>query len=164
MSAPFLDRGGIEKILPHRGGALILEEVLELEPGQRAVGIKRVRADDPFLEGHFPERPVMPAAAIIELMAQVAGVLTLLTIPEHMRKEGVALLGLDKTRFRRPVFPGDEITVEVTIVQRRDPIWKFTAVARVGEEKVAEADLLAGLTSKEERALSVLRSDRGRER
>jgi 3-hydroxyacyl-[acyl-carrier-protein] dehydratase len=164
MGNPFLDRSGIEKILPHRGGALILEEVLELKPGERAVGIKRVREDDPFLEGHFPERPVMPAAAIIELMAQVAGVLTLLTLPERMRGEGVALLGLDRARFRRPVFPGDELAVEVTIGQRRDPIWKFDAVARVGAEKVAEAGLLAGLTSKEERGLSAQRSGLGRGR
>ncbi len=164
MSKPFLDRAGIEKILPHRGGALILEEVLELEPGARAIGIKRVREGDSFLEGHFPGKPVMPAAAIIELMAQVAGVLTLLTLPERMRGEGVALLGLDKARFRRPIFPGDDLLVEVTIGQRRDPIWRFEAVARVGKEKVADATLLAALMSKDERGLSALRSGLGRGR
>ena len=159
-----LDQDQIREILPHRGPALLLERVLELEPGVRALGTRRVRPDDPFLEGHFPGRPVMPGAAIIELMAQLAGVLTMRTLPEHMHKEGVALLGLDKARFRRPVFPGDEIAVEISIVQRRDPIWRFEAVATVQGERVADATLLAGLISADanERGLSAHRTGIGR--
>jgi len=157
-----LDQDQIRQILPHRGPALLLDSVLELEPGVRALGKRRIRPDDPFLEGHFPGQPVVPGAAIIEMMAQMAGVLTLRTLPERMRAEGVALLGLDKTRFRRAVFPGDEVMIEVTITQRRDPVWRFEAVARVGEERVAEASLLAGLITRDERGLSVHRTGIGR--
>ena len=157
-----LDQDQIRQILPHRGPALLLERVLELEPGVRALGTRRIRPDDPFLEGHFPGQPVVPGAAIIEMMAQLAGVLTLRTLPERMRAEGVALLGLDKTRFRRAVFPGDEVTIEVTITQRRDPVWRFDAVVTVGEERVAEASLLAGLITRDERGLSVHRTGIGR--
>ena len=128
-----LDQDEIRKILPHRGPALLLERVTELEPGVRARGTRRVRPDDAFLEGHFPDKPVVPGAVIIELMAQLAGVLTMRTLPERMRGEGVALLGLDKARFRRPVVPGDEIVVEIAIGHRRDPIWRFEATATVGE-------------------------------
>ena len=151
-------------MLPHRDVALILEEVLEVKPGDRAMGLRRVRIGDSFLEGHFPGQPVMPGSAIIECMAQLAGVLTYMTLPDPMRREGVALLGLDRTRFRRPVCPGDDLVIEVSIVQRRDPIWKFRAEARVGDEKVAEALLLAGLLSKEKRGLSSHRSGQGRGR
>ena len=157
-----LDQDQIRQILPHRGPALLLDSVLELEPGVRALGKRRIRPDDPFLEGHFPGQPVVPGAAIIEMMAQMAGVLTLRTLPERMRAEGVALLGLDKTRFRRAVFPGDEVMIEVTITQRRDPVWRFEAVARVGEERVAEALLLAGLITRDERGFSVHRTGVGR--
>jgi len=157
-----LDQDQIRQILPHRGPALLLDRVLELEPGVRALGKRRIRPDDPFLEGHFPGQPVVPGAAIIEMMAQMAGVLTLRTLPERMRAEGVALLGLDRTRFRRAVFPGDEVTIEVTITQRRDPVWRFDAVVTVGEERVAEASLLAGLITRDERGLSVHRTGIGR--
>jgi len=157
-----LDQDQIRQILPHRGPALLLERVLELEPGVRALGTRRIHPDDPFLEGHFPGQPVVPGAAIIEMMAQLAGVLTLRTLPERMRAEGVALLGLDKTRFRRALFPGDEVTIEVTITQRRDPVWRFDAVVTVGDERVAEASLLAGLITRDERGLSVHRTGVGR--
>ena len=156
-----LEREQIEQILPHRGPALLLDRVLEVAPGKRAVGFRRIRTGDPFLEGHFPDRPVVPGATIIEMMAQVAGVLTMLTLPERMRGEGVALLGLDRTRFRRPVVPGDDLTVEIEIAHRRDPIWRFDGLARVGEERVVEASLLAGLLSSD-RGLSAHRTGIGR--
>lgn len=157
-----LDQEQIQEILPHRGPALLIERVIDLEPGVRARGTRLVRPGDPFLEGHFPGQPVVPGAVIIEMMAQMAGVLTLCTLPELMRTEGVALLGLDKARFRRAVFPGDEIAVEVRIAHRRDPVWRFDAVATVGEERVAEASLLAGLITRDERGLSAHRSGIGR--
>ncbi len=159
-----LDQEQIREILPHRGPALLIERVLELEPGVRALGTRLIHADDPFLEGHFPGQPVVPGAILIEMMAQMAGVLTMRTLPERMRAEGVALLGLDKARFRHPVFPGAEIAVEIAIVQRRDPIWRFKAVATVGGVRVADATLLAGLTSADasKRGLSAHRTGIGR--
>jgi len=157
-----LDQDQIREILPHRGPALLLERVLELEPGVRARGTRRVSPDDAFLEGHFPGQPVVPGAVIIELMAQMAGVLTMLTLPDRMRGEGVALLGLDNARFRKPVHPGDEIVIEIAIAHRRDPIWRFEATATVGEDRVAEASLLAGLIGREARGLSAHRTGIGR--
>jgi 3-hydroxyacyl-[acyl-carrier-protein] dehydratase len=142
---PPFDQDRIRELLQHRGPALLLERVLEVTPGKRAVGLKTVRPGDPFLDGHFPEQPVMPGAAIVECMAQLAGVLTSLTIPEMVKTGGLALLGIDRTRFRRPVFPDETLRIEITIVQRRDPIWKFHCIAWVGEEKAAEATLKAGL-------------------
>ncbi len=144
---PSLDQARIRELLPHRGAALLLERVIEVVPGKRAVGFKTVRAEDRFLEGHFPGQPVMPGAAIVECMAQLAGVLTTLTIPKTVSTGGLALLGIDRTRFRRPVFPDETLRIEITILQRRDPIWKFHAIAWVGKEKAAEATLKAGLLS-----------------
>jgi len=159
-----LEQDEIREILPHRGPALLIERVVALEPGVRALGTRLIHADDPFLEGHFPGQPVVPGAIIIEMMAQMAGVLTMRTLPEHMRAEGVALLGLDRARFRHPVFPGSEIAVEIAILQRRDPIWRFEAVATVGGVRVADATLLAGLTSADasQRGLSAHRTGIGR--
>jgi 3-hydroxyacyl-[acyl-carrier-protein] dehydratase len=146
---PPFDQDRIRELLPHRGPALILERVLEVVPGERAVGLKTVRPEDEFLEGHFPGRPVMPGAAIVECMAQLAHVLTSLTIPKTVKTGGLALLGIDRTRFRRPVFPGETIRIEITIIQRRDPIWKFHGVAWVDEEKAAETTLKGGLLDSE---------------
>lgn len=153
-----MDQDRIAEVLPHRPPALLIERITEVKPGEYAVGFKDVHPDDPFLEGHFPGRPLMPGAAIIECMAQVAGVLTHATAPEAVKASGMALLGIDKTRFRRAVHPGDSLRIEVRIVQRRDPVWRFQAYAWVGDEKAAEALLIAGLTSKGEWGLSAART------
>jgi 3-hydroxymyristoyl/3-hydroxydecanoyl-(acyl carrier protein) dehydratase len=144
---PPFDQARIRELLPHRGAALLLERVVEVVPGKRAVGLKTIRAGDRFLDGHFPGQPVMPGAAIVECMAQLAGVLTALTIPKTVSRGGLALLGIDRTRFRRPVFPDETLRIEITVLQRRDPVWKFHGIAWVGEEKAAEGTLKAGLLS-----------------
>lgn len=158
---PLMDLDRLCEVLPHRPPALLIERVTEVKPGEYAVGLKEVRPGDSFLEGHFPGLPVMPGAAIIECMAQVAGVLTQATAPEAVSESGMALLGIDKTRFRRAVFPGDTLRIEVRVLQRRDPVWKFQARASVGDERAAEALLVAGLTSKGQWGLSASRTKPG---
>jgi 3-hydroxyacyl-[acyl-carrier-protein] dehydratase len=159
--SPPLDQDGIRELIPHRGSALILERVTEAKPADYAIGFKTVREDDPFLEGHFPGQPVMPGVAIIECMAQLAGVLTHVTIPEEIQTGEIMLLGLDRARFRRPVLPGETLRLKVRIVHRRDPLWKFECVAWVGEEKAAEALIKAGLASRGKWVLSSVRTKGG---
>ncbi|MDP3939258.1 MAG: 3-hydroxyacyl-ACP dehydratase FabZ [Deltaproteobacteria bacterium] len=155
---PSLDQERICELLPHRPPALMIEMVTDVKPGEYAVGIKTVRPGDSFLQGHFPDQPVMPGVAIIECMAQTAAVLSHLTAPEALSTGAVVLLGIDRARFRRPVVPGDTLRIEVRIVQRRDPIWKFHGLALVGNEKAAEAMITAGLTTRGEWTFSPTRS------
>ena len=158
---PPLDQDRICELLPHRPPALMIEQVVDAKPGEYAIGIKTVRPDDSFLQGHFPGQPVMPGATIIECMAQMAAVLSHLTAAEALSAGAVVLLGIDRTRFRRPVVPGDQLRVEVRILQRRDPIWKFSGQAWVGDEKAAEALLTAGLAKRGEWTFSPARTTPG---
>src|SRR5947207_12084452 len=105
----------IREILPHRYPFLLVDRILELEPGKRAVGIKNVSANEEFFQGHFPQYPIMPAVLIIEAMAQVGGVL-LLAMDEYRGKLAL-FAGVDRAKFRQPVFPGDQIVMEAEMVR-----------------------------------------------
>jgi len=132
----------IMKILPHRYPMLLVDRVLEIEPGKRIVGIKNVSANEQFFQGHFPGAPVMPGVLIVEAMAQCAAVLILRDIPN--REEKLFLFGgVDKARFRKPVVPGDQLRIECTIVQRRSNSVKIHGTATVNGELVAEAEMLS---------------------
>jgi len=134
----------IQSILPHRYPFLLLDRVMELEPGKRALGKKQVSGNEWFFVGHFPERPIMPGVLIIEAMAQLAGVLALCTL----KKEGVKalyFLGIDNARFRRAVVPGDELKLEVETMRGGSKIWKLQGRAFVGDDLVAEAEILASV-------------------
>ena len=132
----------IMKILPHRYPMLLVDRVLEVEPGKRIVGIKNVSANEQFFQGHFPGAPVMPGVLIVEAMAQCAAVLILRDIPN--REEKLFLFGgVDKARFRKPVVPGDQLRIECTIVQRRSNSVKIHGTATVNGELVAEAEMLS---------------------
>jgi beta-hydroxyacyl-ACP dehydratase FabZ len=126
-------------ILPHRYPFLLLDKVLEVEPGQRVVGVKNVTVNEQFFVGHFPGAPIMPGVLIIEFMAQAGGVM-LLTLDEHRGKLAY-LAGVEKSRFRKPVLPGDTLIAEVTMVRSRGNVGWVKAEAKVDGRVVCEAEM-----------------------
>ena len=140
---PVLEIEEIKSILPHRYPFLLVDRVLELEPGRRAVGVKNVTANEPFFQGHVPQRAIMPGVLIIEAMAQIGGIMVL-SLPEHKGK--MAYLGtISEAKFRRPVVPGDTLTLETEVLRIRGNTGKVRCTARVGGEPAAEAEILFAL-------------------
>jgi 3-hydroxyacyl-[acyl-carrier-protein] dehydratase len=136
---PLLDRSEIEAILPHREPFLLIDEVVELEPGSRVVARKKVRPDEWYLSGHFPGRPIMPGVLIVEAMAQTGAVAVL---SEEQNRGRLALFaGIDGVRFKRIVEPGDELELTCDLEKVRGPIGKGRAEARVGGELAARGTL-----------------------
>ncbi|HEU0265718.1 MAG TPA: 3-hydroxyacyl-ACP dehydratase FabZ [Geobacterales bacterium] len=138
-----LETTDIMELLPHRYPFLLVDRIIEHEPGKSIVGIKNVTINEPFFPGHFPGHPVMPGVLIIEAMAQVGGVFGLLTYPEGERNRVTYFTGIDNARFRKPVIPGDQLRLELLLTMNRRGIWGFNGKAYVGEKLVAEADLMA---------------------
>ena len=139
-----MDAKEILSILPHRYPFLLVDRIEEFEAGRRIVGIKNVTINEPFFQGHFPGRPIMPGVLIIEAMAQVGGVLAFQST-EDKKKKMVYFLGIEKAKFRKPVLPGDRIRFELVVSQSRPPYWKLHGTAHVGETLVCDADLTAML-------------------
>jgi 3-hydroxyacyl-[acyl-carrier-protein] dehydratase len=143
---PLLDVEAIMGLLPHRPPFLLVDRVVELEPGKRIVGLKAVTMNEPFFVGHFPGHPVMPGVLILEALAQVAALLAMKSLTaEQTARKITYLMGIDGARFRRPVVPGDRLELSVEITKRKDPVWKERGEARVDGELVAEADFMAML-------------------
>jgi len=138
------DIARIMRVLPHRYPFLLVDRIVELEGNERIVGIKNVTMNEPFFTGHFPEHPVMPGVLIIEAMAQVGAIL-LLSMSGNDGKIAY-FASVDKCRFRKPVVPGDQLRLEARAVAVRAKIAKFKSEAYVGNEKVAEAELMCSLT------------------
>ncbi len=138
----------IRKILPHREPFLLVDEVLELEENKRIVAVKHVLASEPYFAGHFPGAPVMPGVLIVEAMAQAGALLLLREVPDRESKL-VFFAGIDRARFRQPVFPGDDLRLELTVLSRRVTIAKMDGKAYVGDKLVAEAQLLAMLVDRD---------------
>jgi 3-hydroxyacyl-[acyl-carrier-protein] dehydratase len=133
----------IMNILPHAYPFLLVDRIIEMDPGKRIVGIKNVTYNEPFFPGHFPGRPIMPGVLIVEAMAQTAGVLVFNSLTKEEHKKPVFFLGIDKVRFRKPVVPGDQLHLELEITKHRESVWGFKGKALVDGKLVAEAELLA---------------------
>jgi 3-hydroxyacyl-[acyl-carrier-protein] dehydratase len=138
-----MDIHQILKQLPHRYPFLLVDRVLELEKGKRIKALKNVTMNEPFFTGHFPHRPVMPGVLMLEALAQTAALLafeTLGVVPDD--KTVYYFAGIDGARFKRPVEPGDQLTLEVELDRMKSGIFKFKARAKVGDELAVEAELM----------------------
>lgn len=143
MSKPYADIHQIMKLVPHRYPFLMLDRVLEFEPGNRLVAMKNVTINEPYFAGHFPQKPVMPGVLILEAMAQACGLLAVRTTGITV-EDGVILYfaGIDKARFKRVVEPGDQLVIDCSALRSKRDIWKFEAKALVGDDLVCAAELM----------------------
>jgi 3-hydroxyacyl-[acyl-carrier-protein] dehydratase len=138
-----MDIERIMALLPHRYPFLLVDRVLDCEPGVALTAIKNVTINEPFFPGHFPHKPVMPGVMILEALAQACGLLAFATAGwEPDDSHTFYFVSMDKVRFRRPVGPGDQLTLQVTSQRRIRDIWRFSTEARVGDARATSADMM----------------------
>ncbi|HUO76306.1 MAG TPA: 3-hydroxyacyl-ACP dehydratase FabZ [Thermodesulfovibrionales bacterium] len=142
-----MDIKEIQNILPHRYPFLLVDRILEMDKGTKAVGIKNVTVNEPFFMGHFPGNPIMPGVLIVEALAQLAGLLAFLS---GVQGDAVYFMSIEKAKFRKPVVPGDQLRLEITTLHQRANVWKFSGNAKVDEKIVAEAEFTAMVLKKDE--------------
>ena len=136
-----LDVLQIQEILAHRYPFLLVDKVIECDPGKRILGVKNVTYNEPFFQGHFPQKPIMPGVLILEAMAQTTGLLASLTAGDELAGMIYYLVGIDKAKFKRPVVPGDQLMLESKFVKSKRNIWAFECTAEVDGEFVASAEI-----------------------
>ncbi len=138
-----MDIHQVLEYLPQRFPILMIDRVLECEPGKRILALKNVSANEPYFPGHFPRRPVMPGVLILEAMAQAAAILAFRTLGTRPDENSVYYYaGIDNARFKRVVEPGDQLRIEVLVLGTKRGVWKFGCAARVGDALAAQADIL----------------------
>jgi 3-hydroxyacyl-[acyl-carrier-protein] dehydratase len=142
-----IDIEKILDILPHRYPFLLVDRIVEVDPGKKIIGIKNVTFNEPFFQGHFPDKPIMPGVLIIEAMAQVGGILLLQEVPDRENKL-VYFAGIDEARFRKPVVPGDQIRFEVEVLRRKSVTAKLRGRALVDGELACEAVVLSAMVDR----------------
>ncbi|KMY66447.1 3-hydroxyacyl-ACP dehydratase [Desulfocarbo indianensis] len=144
MSEPALDILEIVKLIPHRYPFLLVDRILEIDRGERVVGLKNVSMNEAFFQGHFPGKPVMPGVLVIEAMAQTGGILAYNAVPQAVGKL-IYFMGMDKVKFRRPVVPGDQLIMEITMLHKSSRAWRMQGKATVEGQLAAQAELTAAI-------------------
>ena len=139
------DIARIMKLLPHRYPFLLIDKMIDMDGEESGTAIKNVTINEPFFQGHFPGKPVMPGVLLVEAMAQAAGTLVLNHLGDEHAGKLVFFMSIDKARFRKPVLPGDVVHFHVKLSNKRAPVWKYWAEAHVDGKKVAEAEIGAML-------------------
>ncbi|MGD8583694.1 MAG: 3-hydroxyacyl-ACP dehydratase FabZ [Gammaproteobacteria bacterium] len=140
----------IKQFLPHRYPFLLVDRVLDCTPGETLTAFKNVTVNEPFFQGHFPQKAVMPGVLIIEALAQATGLLGFRTMSEIPNDDLLYMLvGVDNVRFKRQVIPGDQLVLKVKLLKKSRIIWKFSCEATVDGELVTSADMLCAATAKE---------------
>ncbi|MFO0294891.1 MAG: 3-hydroxyacyl-ACP dehydratase FabZ [Rhodospirillales bacterium] len=134
-----IDIGRITQMIPHRYPFLMIDRVVDLVSGESCVGIKNVTINEPFFQGHFPQRPVMPGVLVIEAMAQTAAVIVVEKLGTESEGRLVYFMTIEEARFRRPIGPGDQVRIHCRKERSRGNVWKFSAEARVDGTLCAEA-------------------------
>jgi 3-hydroxyacyl-[acyl-carrier-protein] dehydratase len=140
----------IARLLPHRYPFLLVDRVVELEPNKKLVGYKNVTANEEFFNGHFPGLPVMPGVLVLEALAQACAILAFKSTGYDPKDYVIYLMGIDGARFRKPVVPGDTLTLTAEVVKARSAVWKQRGVATVGGQVVAEGEFLATIVKRTE--------------
>ncbi len=141
-----MDIHQILEYLPHRFPILLVDRVLSVVPGERIAALKNVSVNEPYFPGHYPHHPVMPGVLIVEAMAQTAAILAFKTMGNKPDDKSVYyFVGIDNARFKKPVGPGDQLLIEVTLAASKRGIWKFSGVARVDGQVASEADLICAV-------------------
>lgn len=143
MMNDMLDIQAIMALLPHRYPFIMIDRVLEIVRGERILALKNVSINEPFFQGHFPGTPIMPGVLILEALGQAGGVLAFESRPRKEERAPVYFMGMDKVKFRKPVVPGDQLLLDVRVLKTRAKVIRLSGVARVDEQVVAEAELLA---------------------
>jgi len=143
-----LDTNAVQKILPHRYPFLMVDAILEIERLKHIVGVKNVSINEYYFQGHFPGKPIMPGVLIIEAMAQTGGLLLLQEVPDRQNKL-LYFVAVDGARFRRPVIPGDQLRIEVTVLSWRGDFCKLEGKASVNGQLAAEATLMCKMVERE---------------
>ncbi|HXM94905.1 MAG TPA: 3-hydroxyacyl-ACP dehydratase FabZ [Candidatus Dormibacteraeota bacterium] len=146
-----MDVTEIQRILPHRYPFLMVDAIEEMEPQKRIIGVKNVTINESYFQGHFPGKPIMPGVLILEAMAQTGGLLLLLQIPDRDNKL-MYFVAIDGARFRRPVSPGDQLKIDVTVLSWRGDFCKLDGKATVNGQLAAEATLMCKMVEREPRA------------
>jgi 3-hydroxyacyl-[acyl-carrier-protein] dehydratase len=144
-----IDIEGILACLPHRYPFLLVDRVVRLEPGTEIHAIKNVTANEPFFQGHFPGKPIMPGVLIVEALAQASGILALRTTGQSVSGKLLLFRGIDRAKFRRTVLPGDQLQLYARVLKSRQSLWSFEAQARVEGDLVAEAELSAAVIDRD---------------